>query len=680
LTNVPGGKAGNYWIIATNSYGSATSHVASLTLTNASGSTNVVNSPTEASLRAAIKIGGWVSLAFSGTVTITNTINITNNVILDGNNVSATISGGNSVRLFYVANGASLTASNLTLANGSFIITNGTQGTNADAGAIYNDGGTVTLVACTLKNNSAQSLIVGGLARGGAIFNNGGTVSLCQSAISNNAAIGGGPNSLVQFATTAIGLGGAIYNNNGSMTIVGCNVSSNFCNGNCEADGTDTGGTGLTMGGGAYQASGSLTVANSLFALNLALGGGGVGILAGPASPAYGGAMAINGGSMTIDHSQFFANTAAGGSAGRHGPAGPAYGGAVYSAVTLTATDSSFFGNQTLAGGGTYATYTAALGYGGAIYNSGTAVLNRCSVCSNYVQGGDGTYASGVSGIGGNGLGGGIFNASQFAATNCTIALNSAVAGFGHPFIGNIFGTNGNAIGGGVFNNTNATFIAMNLTIASNSCRLPYGSIYGLSTNGLAFGTQIANTKGTLSLHNSLIAYGGTNSNAYGTITDVGFNICSDGSANLNSGSSYNYTDPKIGSLGNFGGPTLCMILLPDSPAIDFGDSSGAPSIDQRGFVRPFGDGVDEGAYEYGSYQLGPPAGVPGHLNIAATADCLLVTFTCNPASGFRLQVSTNLSTWADLSTNSPFASSTNITQTVKRQDFNRCFFRMRMQ
>ncbi len=277
LTNAPSGKAGNYWIIVTNSYGSATSQVASLTLTNAGGSTNVVNSPDEASLRAAIKIGGWVSLAFNGTVTITNTINITNNVILDGKNVSAVISGGNAVRLFYVASGASLTASNLTLANGSYIVTNGTQA--ADAGAIYNDGGTVILVACTLTNNSAQSLVYNGLARGGAIFNNGGTVSLCQSAISNNAAIGGGPNNPTSIAASGSGLGGAIYNTNGSVVITGCNVSSNVCNGIVEVNGIigEYGSTSPTMGGAVFQASGSLMVSNSTLLLNLALGANGAG-------------------------------------------------------------------------------------------------------------------------------------------------------------------------------------------------------------------------------------------------------------------------------------------------------------------------------------------------------------------------------------------------------------------
>jgi hypothetical protein len=217
----------------------------------------------------------------------------------------------------------------------------------------------------------------------------------------------------------------------------------------------------------------------------------------------------------------------------------------------------------------------------------------------------------------------------------------------------------------------------MNLTIASNICISTSGFYF---TNGIAAGTQIANTNGTLRLHNSLIAYGGTNSNAYGTITDNGYNISSDGSANLNSGSSYSFTDPKLGPLANYGGPSLCMALLPDSPAIDFGDSSGAPATDQRGFVRPFGDGVDMGAYEYGSYQLGPPDGVPGYLNITTTANGFLISFTGTPASAYRLQASTNLSTWTDLNTNGPFASSTNLTQPVSQQGFKFRFFRVLVQ
>jgi len=659
LTNVSSGQAGNYWITATNSYGNATSSVVSLTLTNTSRSTNVVYSPDEASLRAAIAIGGWVGLAFNGTITITNTINITNNVILDAENVSACISGGNAVRLFYVAPGVTFSATNLTFANGSYIVTNGPAGTPADAGAIYNDRGTVTLISCNLTNNNAQSLINGGLARGGAIFNNGGTVSLFQSSLSNNAAIGGG---------TGTGLGGAMYSTNGTVTIEGCNVSSNFCKGIVTYTGS-----GLTMGGAIFQSSGFLVITNSVFAANLALGGdaiGGPGYYD-PPSPAYGGALAVTAGVVVIDHSQFVGNTAHSGNYGKNGN-GPAFGGAVYCASTLTVGYSTFSGNQALCGifelGGAY-------GNGGAIYNLGTASLNSCSVYSNFTQGGNAINESELPQNGGNGLGGGIFNASQFSATNCTIALNTAESGSGSPAgFDNIpsAGMNGNAFGGGVFNYSNATFTAMNVTIASNYCIAEGAGLVGVSGSGFAAGTQIANTNGTLELHNSIIAYGGTNGNAYGIIADGGYNICSDGTAQLFGGSSYNFTDSMLGPLANYGGPTLCMALLSNSPAIDSADSSDFPSTDQRGFVRPIGNGPDMGAYEYGSYLLVIP-----YLNITSTASNVLLTFTAYPSISYDLQASTNLSAWTDLNTNGPFASSTNISQTISKQGLNLRFFRL---
>ena len=666
LTNVSADQAGNYWIIATNNYASATSSVVLLALTNLSGSTNVVNSPDEASLRAAIKIGGWVGLGFNGTITLANTISITNNVILDAHNVSATISGGNAVRLFYVAPGVTFCATNLTLANGSCIVTSGTPGTPADAGAIYNDGGTVTLVSCTVTNNSAQSLIYGGLARGGAIFNNGGTLSLFQTTISNNATIGGGSINEMLSSGIGTGLGGAIFNTSGSVTIVGCNVSSNLCSGLCFGTSTS-----LAMGGAAFQSSGSITISNSVFAYNLALGGVAA-YLDQFSGPAYGGALAATGGSITIDYSQFFENTAKGGDAGAHDGGGPSFGGAVYSAAILAVTDSSLYGNQALAGNYTLIPQGGSKGVdgsGGAIYNVGTAVLNRCSVYSNGVQGGIANYYLGYVANGGNGLGGGIFNASQFTITNCTVALNSAVGGNGQGQSAYYPGAGGNGLGGGVFNNTNASFIAMNVTIATNSCSSPSGSSF---TNGLAAGVQIANTSGTLALINSIIAYGGTNGNAYGIITDDGFNFSSDGSAEFASGSSYNFTDPQLAPLGDYGGPTLCMALLANSPAIDYGDDSGAPATDQRGFFRPYGSSVDAGAYEYGSYLFSIP-----YLNITAVTNTVVITYTAYPSYSYRLQASTNLTSWVDLQTNGPFASQTNVNNTVSVQGWSSRFFRL---
>jgi hypothetical protein len=297
--------------------------------------------------------------------------------------------------------------------------------------------------------------------------------------------------------------------------------------------------------------------------------------------------------------------------------------------------------------------------------------LNRCSVYSNNVQGGmvDNEYA----GFGGGGFGGGIFNAAQLAATNCTIALNSAVGAIAVNTYCPVCGTNGNALGGGVYNDTNATSVFMNLTIAGNSCNSPLGPDWGtyINSNGVAAGSQIANTNGTLRLHNTIVAYG-TNSNAYGPITDDGYNLCSDGSAAFSSGSSYNNTDPQLAPLGNYGGPTLCLALLATSPAIDRGDLNGCPTTDQRGYIRPFGASPDIGAYEYGSAASEIP-----YLNLSGTSGNLMLSFSAFPTNTYYLQFSSNLVTWINVSTNGPFAGGTYVSQPVSQPGLNHCFFRL---
>jgi hypothetical protein len=640
VPNLTAGSAGNYWIVATNSWGSTTSLVAALVLSNA-GSTNAVQVCTEAALRAAIALGGWVSINCSGTFTLSDTITITNQVILDAQNAAVTISGNNAVRLFYVVPGASLTATNLTLADGS--VTNNP----ADGGGIYNDGGTVMLVSCVLTNNIAQIQLPSGpvVMQGGAIFNQSGAISLFGCGIFNNAATASGYPSNESFS-----YGGAIYNANEVVQIVGCNCSDNSCHA--------VGGSGLTrggssFGGGVFQASGALLVSNSIFTLNKALASTGY------LMPGYGGALCATGGVVTIDHSQFSGNISKGGDS--HYP-GLSLGGAVYCSSTLTVESSIFAGNQALSGN--WAMYSRADGQGGAIYNAGSAVLNRSSIYSNYVQGAQGINFS----PGGNGLGGGIFNAGLLKVTNCTIALNSAIAGSGY-----YTANNGNALGGSVYNEVNATSLWMNVTIASNFC-ISSGTNF-VGTNGFSSGAQIANTNGVVRLHNSLLAYSGTNGNVWGTaVTDDGFNISDDAAAAFAGGASYNFTDPRLGPLDYYLGPTPCMALLPDSPAIDTGDNAGAPATDQRGFARPYNGVVDMGAYEfYGSNQV---VYLP-LLNLAPSGNNLVLTFTANPPSVYHLQTSTNLLWWTDLETNGPFANPTNLTRTISPQGALRQFYRV---
>ena len=69
----------------------------------------------------------------------------------------------------------------------------------------------------------------------------------------------------------------------------------------------------------------------------------------------------------------------------------------------------------------------------------------------------------------------------------------------------------------------------------------------------------------------------------------------------------WSYTDPRLGSFSNNGGPTKTVPLLWGSPAIDKGKSFGLIT-DQRGLSRTYdfgaltnaigGDGTDIGAFE----------------------------------------------------------------------------------
>ena len=58
--------------------------------------------------------------------------------------------------------------------------------------------------------------------------------------------------------------------------------------------------------------------------------------------------------------------------------------------------------------------------------------------------------------------------------------------------------------------------------------------------------------------------------------------------------------DPRLAALGDNGGPTFTHALLPDSPAINHGNSVNSGDYDQRGsgYPRVIGAIADIGAYE----------------------------------------------------------------------------------
>jgi hypothetical protein len=156
-------------------------------------------------------------------------------------------------------------------------------------------------------------------------------------------------------------------------------------------------------------------------------------------------------------------------------------------------------------------------------------------------------------------------------------------------------------MGGGLFNSGTATLV--NLTFATNNAIGGAGSIdpthaYPPGADGLSLGGSVCNSNGTVNLYNTIVAYSTSGSNCWGTIADLGYNLSSDASAGFSAAGSLNNTDPKLGPLGNYGGPTLTLPLLAGSPAIDGGNTATAPPTDQRGHARPYGAAADIGAFE----------------------------------------------------------------------------------
>jgi hypothetical protein len=208
---------------------------------------------------------------------------------------------------------------------------------------------------------------------------------------------------------------------------------------------------------------------------------------------------------------------------------------------------------------------------GGGLDNLGVATLIDCTVSGNSAT---------------TSNGGGLDNQGTATLTNCTVSGNSAT------------------VGGGV--NSQGTLSLTNCTVSGNSATTAFG---GLDSSS-----------GTLTLTNTIVAgnFGGA---------DLGSTSAFSGTNNLLGGNAL------LAPLGNYGGPTQTMALLPGSPAIDAGTGNGAPTSDQRGLGR-FGT-VDIGAFESQGFTLTPVAGSTSQTSPILTpfAKPLAVTVTANNPS-----------------------------------------------
>jgi hypothetical protein len=288
------------------------------------------------------------------------------------------------------------------------------------------------------------------------------------------------------------------------------------------------------------------------------------------------------------------------------GNGAPSCGGGVYNTGTLTVNNSVITGNVATGSGCSlfpnlcipYELY----GFGGGIYNSGTLRINRTTIAAN--------QAFGLEVAGG----GGIYNLGK-------LTINASILSGNHASETSTCSTC-TSNGGGIDNvgtvEINNSTLAGNLTSLHGTYNREGGGIVSsgiLSVHNSTVSGNLGGIVGAVTLQNTIVANnvsggipnvsGGINCN--GPVTSI-FSLSSDGTCHLNGPGDKNNTNPRLGTLGNYGGPTQTIPLLSGSPAIDAGNPSGCTDglgyllrIDQRGLPRPDTEdksGCDMGAYE----------------------------------------------------------------------------------
>jgi hypothetical protein len=280
------------------------------------------------------------------------------------------------------------------------------------------------------------------------------------------------------------------------------------------------------------------------------------------------------------------------------------YGGGISTAGALTVIESTISTNRA---------FTQCTGdcstQGGGIYNSGVLTITRSTISGNSAN----SQCNAVC----SPYGGGILNGGTLTISQSTISGNSAVItapiGVCH-LVCRVFG-------GGIYNG--GTLAISNSTLSGNQTKVEQnfggqgGGIYNGGTLAISNSTLSANNTGDgggilnldrTTLQNSIVANNLGGGNCSGTMTSNGYNLGSDGTCNFNNTGDLNNTDPKLGQLGNYGGPTQTIPLRSGSPAIDAGNPNGCTDgdghllkTDQRGKPRP--DHEDTGGCDMGAYE-----------------------------------------------------------------------------
>jgi CSLREA domain-containing protein len=544
--------------------------------------------------------GSAVNNNRDGLLTIANSTVSTNSAAVIGRDPALVGAGA-------ISNNAELDAKGKIAVTGSQISDNRSGGGRSGAG-ISNDGtGILTVDQTTFSKNDAD-------ADAGAIFNGAGEVTVTNSTFSENAAGDGGAIASTGGTTTVLastfsknsadGLGGAMRNGNqGAVTIRNSTFSENSA-----------------LGGGGFsnEGTGLVTVESSAFTKNVAI------VTAVLASGEGGGMHSNSGGEVVIAGGSFTENKARGGGGLSNEGGGQA-----------TITGTRFSANHAEAEGG------GILVQSGAVRMVNIDVVGNVS--SSALEGGGGISYHGDKAMAvgesaaivnsrirdnkSGGEGGGIDSRGDglLAITTTVVTGNTSAVGGGIHHVGDAplavarSTLSGNAAGngGGVFTDGDGEAILENTTVSGNRANEFGGGVLVSSrltvrnstvTNNLAAsGGGINNGGGDLIgdglvfLANTIVAKNPAGGNCAGTITSRGGNVENSNTCQLKELSDQPGTDPLLGALANNGGPTQTHALLAGSLAQEKAactELDPCPPVDQRGVERPQFEGVDAGAYE----------------------------------------------------------------------------------
>ncbi len=292
-------------------------------------------------------------------------------------------------------------------------------------------------------------------------------------------------------------------------------------------------------------------------------------------------------------------------------------------------------------------------GYGGGVYDDGTTTFEGVTISGNSADEGAGLFitkrsTSSLIGctLSGNSarMGGGLYNGGgSTTLSGCTVSGNSADTGGGlfitkrstSTLIGCTMSGNTASTGGGLYNSSTTNLYAC--TIGANSAATGGGIANATGGNATLEDTIVAANTGTGGAPSDI---GGADSTAVvGTYNLVG----TGGSGGIAGGTGdIVLTNPNIrvlGPLGNYGGPTQTMPLLPGSPAIGAGSAIAGVTTDERGASRPTSGAADIGAFEDHGYTVTVSSGSPQSTQVSQAFSSPLVAvltenFAHAPVSG----------------------------------------------